>query len=232
MVLVSPESKSREWINFEAGFGEGNDSLVIPVAMNNMSFGQLSYPMAGIQGRNIEELGRILDDISNRLGLKAELLDHIAYKEELEEASAKMTYKHIKVEPAFWQGNLLSFDIQNVGNVDMELLMLEVYVPMHLLSEHYPVGHYGIDIDSNPIQRNGVAYHRISCYSGRGVYGDVKPILRPVITPSMGKVRPNSFRIPLRKGLTAEQQSQSIFFQIHVIGYRTEEEERKISSIL
>src|SRR5687768_3920206 len=31
--LVSQESKHREWINFEAGFGDGNGACVIPVAV-------------------------------------------------------------------------------------------------------------------------------------------------------------------------------------------------------
>ena len=36
LVLVSQESKGREWINFEAGFGEGMESLVIPVVSNEV----------------------------------------------------------------------------------------------------------------------------------------------------------------------------------------------------
>jgi hypothetical protein len=69
LVLVSQESKGREWINFEAGFGEGLESLVIPVTIQNTPLGQLSYPLAGLQGRCIEAIGSILEDIANRIGL-------------------------------------------------------------------------------------------------------------------------------------------------------------------
>jgi hypothetical protein len=42
LVLVSQESKRREWTNFESGFGNGQESLVIPVAIK--AFPLASYP--------------------------------------------------------------------------------------------------------------------------------------------------------------------------------------------
>jgi hypothetical protein len=35
LILVSQESKKREWTNFESGFGDGQESLVIPIAIKN-----------------------------------------------------------------------------------------------------------------------------------------------------------------------------------------------------
>jgi hypothetical protein len=67
LVLVSQESKGREWINFEAGFGEGLESLVIPIGINNISLGQLSYPLAGFQARSIDNIDSILEDTGNRI---------------------------------------------------------------------------------------------------------------------------------------------------------------------
>ena len=128
LVLVSQESKGREWINFEAGVGEGLESLVIPVGISHISLGQLSFPLAGIQARSIDAIGPIVDDISDRIGARPNVIDARAYLIELEEAEAQLSYKSIKVQPILENDSLL-VEIQNVGNVDLELLMLDVYVP-------------------------------------------------------------------------------------------------------
>jgi hypothetical protein len=231
LVLVSQESKGKEWINFEAGFGEGADSLLIPVGIKNISFGQISYPLAGVQGRNIDDIGSILDDIGDRIGTTPASVDSRAYLEELRDAEAQLTYKSLVVEPVK-EGNALRFDIQNVGNVDLELLMLEVYIPASFFLAHIvydPIlGDAGVDRAFT--SRNGVSYQHLSCYSARGVYGNIVPTLRPIITPSMGKIRP-SFGVRALKALDDDERKLSIFFQVHAIGYRTEEEERKVADI-
>src|ERR1700674_3702230 len=53
MVLVSQESARREWINFEAGFGDGAGATVIPVAIKGFSFANLGFPLAGYNGREV-----------------------------------------------------------------------------------------------------------------------------------------------------------------------------------
>jgi hypothetical protein len=99
LVLVSQESKGREWINFEAGSGEGSKSLVIPVGIKNISLGQLSYPLAGIQGRTIDDIGSILTDIGKRLDAPVANIDAKAYLTELHDAEEQLVYKSLKVEP-------------------------------------------------------------------------------------------------------------------------------------
>jgi hypothetical protein len=225
LVLVSQESKGREWINFEAGFGEGMESLVVPVAIQHMSRGQLAFPLAGIQVRRIDDIGLIVDDIGKRLDTPAGTIDTTAYSQEIEEAEVSLVYKSLKVEPVP-DGNLLNFDITNVGNVDLELLMLEVYVPEFVRGPGFGFG----DTNCHATVRNGTTYFSSSCYSNRGVCGNSMPLLRPIITPSMGTVRP-SFQIPIRRDLDASQREFPIFYQIHAIGYRTEEESRKLSEI-
>src|SRR5690242_6528551 len=42
LVLLSHQSTSRDWINYEAGFGDGSGSLVIPIGVKNFPLGQLS----------------------------------------------------------------------------------------------------------------------------------------------------------------------------------------------
>jgi hypothetical protein len=47
LVLVSQESRGRTWINFEAGVGEGAESLVIPVGIAHFPLGQLPLGTSG-----------------------------------------------------------------------------------------------------------------------------------------------------------------------------------------
>src|ERR1017187_6544104 len=225
LVLVSHESKGKEWPNFEAGFGEGSGSLVIPVGINNLPLGRLSYPLAGIQGRSIDDIGPLLDDISNKIGSTPATIDATAYLREIRNAEATLIYRSLRVEPVV-EGNSLHFDIQNAGNVDLELLMLEVTVPQDVVKE----ASFVAGRDDAGTSRHGIPYNWYGCCSRLGVYGHLVPILRPVITASMVKIR-TSFVIGVRRVLSAPQKESAIFFQIHALGYRTDEEERKIAEV-
>lgn len=222
LVLVSQESKGREWINFEAGFGEGMESLVVPVGIKHMSLGQIPLPISGIQARSIDDLGLILHDIGNRLNTTASVVDLKAYSEEIEEAEANLIYKSLTVQPVR-QNEYLFFDIQNVGNADLELLMLEVYFPADIaMPDVYYAGNLRRTI------RNGTPYVSLSCYSNRGSCDGVIPVLRPVATPSMGTIRP-AFNVRVK--VLSEHENLSIFYQLHAVGYRTEEETCRLSDI-
>src|SRR5437773_1797085 len=43
LVLLSPESADKPWINFEAGFGKGQRAVVLPIAFRGLSFDTLEY---------------------------------------------------------------------------------------------------------------------------------------------------------------------------------------------
>lgn len=195
LVLASHESKGREWTNFEAGFGEGSDSLVIPIAIKNFPLAQMSYPLAGIQGRNIDDLGAVLDDIGDRLGVTAAAVDLAAYLAAIRRAEESLVYRSIVVR-AQWNGRPLTFTIQNAGNVDIELLMLEVLVPSDLIRRDWsPRPINGLDFKN--VLRAGVSYGWFGCYSPRGSFRSMEELLRPFITTSMQEVEIQNFSIPL-----------------------------------
>jgi len=234
LVLVSQESKGKEWINFEAGFGEGSESRVIPVGVRSFPIGQLSFPLAGLQGRSIDDIGAIIDDVAGQVGASPNNVDAKAYLGGLEDAEAQLVYKHLTVEPVVANGWLM-FDIQNVGSVDLELLMLEWCLPRDVFepgtrdsASLYGDPHRDV---SSAGDRGGRPYVRFACYSARGTYSSHLPALRPVITPSMGKVRPR-VETHLRLNLSSDERALPMFYQIHAIGYRTEEEQRRLGDLL
>jgi hypothetical protein len=186
----------------------------------------MSWPLLGIQGRSVDEIGAILDDIRNRFGVGIAEIDTKAYAQEMEEAESKVVYKSLTVE-LVTEDSGLQFDIQNTGNVDLELLMFEVYVPRLILSGNTSLPH---NADVRNVQRSGIDYAAIACYSNRGVCGGYAVMLRPIITPSMGKIRPK-FAIPLRRDIDKAYRDWPVYYQIHALGYRTEEEQCKVSDI-
>lgn len=72
LVLASPESIKRPWINFEAGGGWFLQKRVIPLCIFGLSPLALPEPLHSLQGYNLQEkegVRRILTDISRAAGL-------------------------------------------------------------------------------------------------------------------------------------------------------------------
>jgi hypothetical protein len=99
LVLVSQESCSREWINFEAGFGDGAEAVVIPLSIKQFSLSKLRFPLLGYNGRPIDDIDGILFDISRETDLVSEKVDQVQYAEEIRAAEANLIYKSIVVTP-------------------------------------------------------------------------------------------------------------------------------------
>ena len=228
LVLVSQESKGREWTNFEAGFGDGAGCLVIPVSIKNFPLGQLSFPLSGYQGRQIDDIGQIIEDIAGSTGSPPVGIDQRAYAAEVREAESKLIYKTVLVRPK-WDGRALRFELENVGNVDIELLMLETQIPSELISSRWSP--FGPGFDRRIITREGVSHNWLACYSARGAYRSVEPFLRPYLTSSMGTVIVENFEIPFELPLAGTQKEQSILFQLHAVNYTTQMQQEKIGNI-
>jgi hypothetical protein len=228
LVLVSHESKRREWTNFEAGFGDGCDNLVIPIAIKNFPLGQMSLPLAGYQGRKVDDVTVWLDDIGNYLGKQPATFDVSAYNIELHDAEAKLFYKSLKIEPII-SGPKLCFDLTNVGNVDLELLMLEVLVPYSAV-DTLRLSNLSNSLDDHTVILNGINYIWIGMYSPRGVYRNFIAALQPVLTPSMGTIR---LEIDAWKGRSPEAEGQlPMRYKIHALGYSSEFEELMIHPLV
>jgi hypothetical protein len=215
LVLVSHESRRRQWINFEAGYGGGAGAEIIPVSIRNFSLGKLEYPLAGFQGRSIDDIHSIVADISNTLGMTSDRVDIDAYLAAIREAEAKLIYKSLRVWP-FVQGIELNFELTNEGNTDVELIMLEVFVPHQYVianSLYLRFMHYQIAM------RSGIQYTHLACTSGRGAYGGVEPCLPPILTPSMETIRIRQMVVALTG--VSPSDSNLIHYQIHAVDYPT-----------
>jgi hypothetical protein len=223
LVLLSHESRRRQWINFEAGYGGGAGAEVIPVSIRNFSLAKLEYPLVGFKGRSIDDIASILADITNKLSIPSERVDTDAYLLEIREAEARLVHKSLHVHP-FVRGNSLWFELTNQGNTDIELLMLEAFVPKQYVSRDWPPGTSDF-MHFEDARRRDNDYMWFACTSNRGAFGNKKPSLRPILTPAMGTIVAAEMRIAVtQERLDYWERDRPIDYQIHAVDYPTEME--------
>jgi hypothetical protein len=231
LVLVSHTSRRRPWLTFEAGFGDGCGAGVIPISIRNFSLGKLDYPLAGYQGRSIDDLPNILADINKELRLPFAKQDLEPYLSELTEADAQMTYKSLETRPFISASDYtLQFEVKNPGNADIELLMFEVLVPTQWLNEYWakePERVFHKFMHSERKWVDGHDYVWFACTSQRGSFGTIAPSLRPIITPAMGVTAVSGMRISLDRKLPLDFNSDCpVIHQFHAVDYPTDQERR------
>lgn len=72
IVLLSPDSIERRWINFEAGVGAGTDATVIPVVVHGLERSEVGHPLASLQIRSLqslEDVRALLRDVGGKIGV-------------------------------------------------------------------------------------------------------------------------------------------------------------------
>ncbi len=70
IVLLSPDSLDRRWINFEAGVGVGAEATVIPVVTHGLERGSVGHPLTSLHIRSIQTLADVnalMSDVGTKL---------------------------------------------------------------------------------------------------------------------------------------------------------------------
>lgn len=78
IVLLSPDSLERRWINFEAGVGVGANATVIPVVIHMLEKNEVGNPLTSLQIRSLQSLAEahaLLQDIGNKIGRIPKVVD-------------------------------------------------------------------------------------------------------------------------------------------------------------
>lgn len=120
LVLLSNESATREWINYEAGVGDGAEACVIPVAIDGYALNQLDFPLKGFQGRYVEDLEGLLGDIEREIGFKAAQLDQRQYETDIAAATGRMIrgWHHARTLPGGGGPHESALTVQSVEHWD------------------------------------------------------------------------------------------------------------------
>ncbi len=132
LVLLSPESADRPWINFEAGFGKGRGSRVVPLSFRGLSFDALDYPLKGLQGYYLSQVADILNEVAKQMGVPMVNVDLETAWREIDDIQIDLPAKRLALEMASipsYRRLTCSFYLVNNGNRDIEPLEVTVCVP-------------------------------------------------------------------------------------------------------
>ena len=72
IVLLSPDSLGRPWINFEAGVGVGAAVPVIPAVVHGLERGDVGHPLTSLHIRSLQTLSDIhavMNDVGTNIGI-------------------------------------------------------------------------------------------------------------------------------------------------------------------
>jgi hypothetical protein len=229
LVLLSDESAANEWINFEAGVGDGGGAKIIPIAIKNYRFDKLGFPLKGFQGRYVDDLEGILYDINTATANSASGVDKSAYLNDIRKAEESVIYKSLlfrAVRTIFNGSPNLMFELENTGNIDIDLLFAEIRFPSHILQQGAAIVPAQPTLEVDRADDTIVRYYSIH----NSVRPDVRR-LEPTITRSMGVRRLRDLRIPLKSDVDGLDLSAVIRYQIHGRQVDTDPEERRLADI-
>jgi TIR domain len=216
IVLLSQESCRRPWINFEAGIGVGANISVIPLTLTRFTAGQTPFPIAGMQIYSISDIGIVLHRVALAANRTAKNIDLDVHAEALRKAETAVNYRSLVVTPSIDRQTSLQFDIENVGNADAELLMLEFLLPRTVVDTYGMASQTTIEWIA---RENGLLW--LACYAPRGAVMNVTPCLSPILTSTMGKVR-SRLSVPLSwNELKNSPQNVQVSYQLHAVNYQT-----------
>lgn len=95
VILCSPQSIRRPWINFEAGAGWVRDIPVIPLCHSGMEPSQLPMPLNLLQAAKAGEVGSlklVFPVLANALGAKSPSVDFTEFTEYVKEFEVRYTF--------------------------------------------------------------------------------------------------------------------------------------------
>ena len=110
IVLLSPDSVDRPWINFEAGVGIGKGSPVIPVVVHGLERGNVGHPLSSLQIRSLEDeenVRALLRDVGKGIGREV----RVSHMERfLTDINKKVGHKRASWRGVDWEGTYLAVD--------------------------------------------------------------------------------------------------------------------------
>ncbi len=242
IVLISPESVDRPWINFEAGVGVGSNGKVFPIAIRGFRLGDLRPPLQALHARDIHDpnsIKAIIRDIGSAIKRVPNEVDAESFVAEIHRVEGRLTYKGIVLRPfvgSRWEDAAeINFELSNTGTQELELLEIEVLIPEILISPkalHIFDANY---IDATTTTDHGVRYFKMTYkdYAGSpNMHVGVTEPLPRVVTTSMGPRVFRNFRTRIRTTLTEAELSMLIRHQVYVRGFKTEMTEVSVRELL
>lgn len=197
VLLLSPASIGRPWINFEAGIGIGQDSQVIPVVWRGLSKGDIGLPLGRLHARELRDEGdltALLQSLATICGTLFNPSTVSAFLQELPALDNSIPRLGVSATP-LRDGRRIRLKIQNTGTRPVELVEAELLVSEALRSDdHFQEWQPVLQI--RRIDDHGVRY------IGRCLTTYPSTVLHLGINPLMPILAPGADYIPDGLGLT------------------------------
>lgn len=110
IVLLSPASVGRPWINFEAGVGFGKGLQVIHVVVHGLGRSEVGHPLSSLQIRSVEDeenVRALLLDVGKAIGQSLRVVHMARFLEEINNGNGSQGSSW---QGAEWQGTFLAVD--------------------------------------------------------------------------------------------------------------------------
>ena len=216
IVLISRDSVDRRWINFEAGFGMGQEGRVIPVTSRGFSKGDIGWPLGQLQARDLhdsDDVRALLEHVANVCGVDsdAHLLEEFVGDLPGLEAQIPSTCLKVRV---FRQELALRLAIRNTGNRPLAMVDAELLIPEKLRGNN-SFHSYSPVRETARYEEDGIRWigQRLTTQASQQLYLGIEP-LRAVLSREMGEVLVTGLTIGLSAGLPPVDMALPIRYRV------------------
>ena len=207
LVLLTPESIERRWINFESGFGMGQDADVIPVTMG-LRKGEIGLPLGQLQARDLndpKDVEPLLSDVAAICRIPLRDVDVRRFQDGIGRILERLAGRKLELLVRC-RSSCLQFAIRNSGSNPIDLIDAEILVPKQIVGVGYSFH------DEPPVRLRrqksigNVEYEGfcLTTVPSSRVGTQIEP-LPSILTKDMGIRELNSIPISLKPGLSPEE---------------------------
>jgi len=218
--LLSPVSIDRRWINFEAGFGFGAESEVIPLVWGRQDKGDIGMPLSPLQARALSDpldVKAMMKALATRcrLSFNESLLD--AFMEALPQIIAKVPSSELAVRIFRNKDGMVQLSMRNTGTRMLDMVEAELLMPQQLnrgsansFQAWEPVTERRYFVAPDGVRYAGIA---LTVHHSTQLHLGINP-LRPILTPAMGECPIPGIGLHLPKTLTADEEALPIYYSV------------------
>jgi hypothetical protein len=216
IVLLSPASVDRRWINFEAGVGKGQDSHVIPVVWRKLAKSDIGMPLGELHARELEsedEVKALLQTVGSACHAQVNEGPIRQFLVDLPLLENKVPQCELDVR-IFRDGEALSMAIRNSGNRPLDMIDAELSIPVQL-SRNTTFQAWEPLREVHNFEEDGISFRgfRLTTHPFPRPHLGIEP-LRQVLVPEMQDVELNGVGIHLPRHLSQEEELLPVRYRV------------------
>jgi hypothetical protein len=216
VVLLSPASIDRRWINFEAGIGIAQNSRVIPVVSRGLQKNEVGQPLGQLHARALgesDDLRALIDDIGTICNLSASAEPIPDFINDLSLLEMRIPATALLVTVCRCE-SALYLTIRNNGGRPLDMIDAELLIPEQLRG-HTSFHDYPPVRETKRYEEDGVRWigHRLTTQASHQAHLGINPLPETLLR-AMGEVHVSGLRIGLPPNLSAAHEALPIRYRV------------------